>query len=112
MKIEIGELLTNPIVAAGAGALVGLKALPGATLLERISNAFAGFAFASFAGPAVVDHIGVVGPNIRSGIIFIIGAAGLVIFNAVIEGIKKTDFGARIGDAIDRLFSWLPRKGG
>jgi hypothetical protein len=35
-----------------------------------------------------------------------------VIFNAVIEGIKKTDFGARIGDAIDRLFSWLPRKGG
>jgi hypothetical protein len=109
MKIEIGELLTNPIVAAGAGALVGLKALPGATLLERISNAFAGFAFASFAGPAVVDHIGVVGPNIRSGIIFIIGAAGLVIFNAVI---KKTDFGARIGDAIDRLFSWLPRKGG
>jgi hypothetical protein len=112
MKPELSDLLSHPIVAAAAGSLVGLKALPGASVTERLCNVAAGFAFAAFAGPAVVDHIGVISPNVKSGIIFIIGAAGLVIFNAVIEGIKKTDVGLHIGSAFDRLLSWLPKKGG
>lgn len=105
MKIESSELLTNPLVAAVAGSLVGLRALPGATLPEKLATVGAGFALAAFAGPAVVEHMGIVSPKVGAGVIFVIGAAGLVIFNSFIEGIKRTDLGAW-------LSSWLPKRGG
>lgn len=105
MKIEFGELL-GQAAPAFAGAALSLRALPGATLTQRVCNLAAGAAIAIFGGAAIVEHLHIESLRIVSGIIFIAGATGLVIFDAVIEAIKKTDLVAWIS-------SWLPgRKGG
>ena len=105
MKLELTELLTHPVVAAAVGAAVGLRALPGATLPERAANLAAGFALAAWGGSAVVDYMNIDSPKIAAGMIFITGATGLVVFGAIIEGIKKTDLAAWIT-------AWLPGKKG
>ena len=44
--------------------------------------------------------------KIAAGVVFAIGATGLVVFNAIIEAVKRTDLAAYV-------MSWLPgRKGG
>ena len=106
MKVEANELLTHPVIAAAVGAVLGLYALPGATVPQKIGNVAAGFAIAAWLGPALVDYMAISSPKLASGAIFVIGATGLVVFNAVIEAIKRTDLAAWIA-------GWLPgRKGG
>ena len=104
-EFNLNELATHPGLAAIAGALLGLKALPGATIWERLANVSAGFFIAVFAGPALVEQMEVSSLKIAAGIIFGMGAAGLVIFGAIIEAIRKTDLGAWVS-------GWLPRKKG
>ena len=106
MKSELAEFLTHPVIAAAAGALVGLRALPGASYPEKLTNLAAGFAIAVWGGPALVDWLAIGNPNIASGAIFACGATGLVVANAVWEGIRRTDLAAW-------LAAFLPaRKGG
>lgn len=106
MKDNLNDILTHPVVAAAVGALLGLRALPGSSIPEKIVNVAAGFAIAAWGGAAVVEYLGVTSPKIAAGMVFIVGAAGLVVFNSVIEAIKRTDLAAWV-------MSWLPqRKGG
>jgi hypothetical protein len=105
MKFELSEVLTHPVVAAAVGAVVGLRALPGTSMLEKAANVGAGFAIAAWGGAAAVDYMQIASPKLASGMIFVIGAVGLVIFNALVEAIKNTDLGAWLG-------SWLPRRKG
>lgn len=105
MKLELSEILTHPVVAAAVGAVVGLRALPGTSIVEKLANVGAGFAIAAWGGAAAVDYMAIASPKLASGMIFVIGAVGLVVFNAVIEAIKRTDLGAWVS-------SWLPRRGG
>ena len=110
MKIEFGEIVTHPVLAAVCGALLGLKALPGASIWERLANVGAGFVIAVFAGPALVDYMEVSSPNIGAGIIFGLGSAGLVLdavrvagHGVVIDAIRRTDLVAWVA-------GWLPRR--
>lgn len=106
MKIEFSEILTHPVVAAAVGAIVGLRALPGTSIVEKLANVGAGFAIAAFAGGALVDQMAIVSPKLVAGMIFVVGATGLVVFNAIVEAIKRTDLAAWVA-------GWLPgRKGG
>lgn len=104
-KIEFSEILTHPVVAAAVGAIVGLRALPGASVPEKIANVTAGFAIAAWAGTAAVEYMGIASPKLASGAIFVTGATGLVVFNAIIEAIKRTDLAAW-------LSGWRPKRGG
>ncbi len=102
----IGDVIAHPAVAAAVGAIVALRALPGANRAERLANASAGFAIAYFGGTALIEYLPIGSPRLASGVVFIVGAMGLVIFDAVISGIKRTDLAAWI-------MSNLPgRKGG
>jgi hypothetical protein len=103
VKAEFQEVMTHPVIAAAVGALLGLQALPGASVLEKLGNVAAGFAIAAWGGPALVDYLHIESPKLASGVIFVIGAVGLVVFNAVIEAIKKTDLAGW-------LAGWLPRR--
>lgn len=105
MKLELSDLLTHPVVAAAAGALLGLKALPGASIPEKLANVFAGFLLAAWGGAALVEYLQIANIKIAAGAIFMTGAAGLVVFDAIIQALKQTDFAAY-------LASWLPRKKG
>ena len=91
MKLELSEILTHPVVAAAAGALLGLKALPGTSLPEKFANVFAGFLLAAWGGAALVEYLEIVNIKIAAGCIFMTGAAGLVVFDAGIQALKQTD---------------------
>lgn len=91
------ELIDGPHAhwfAAAAGALVGLKALPGSSITEKLSNVAAGFAIAAWSGPAIVDHLAISKPSIAAGVVFGVGACGLVLFHSLIAAIRTTDFAA------------------
>ncbi|MEY5097289.1 MAG: hypothetical protein RJA36_8 [Pseudomonadota bacterium] len=103
---EILDLALHPVVAAAVGAIVALKAIPGTGYPEKALNVGASFALAVYAGPALVEYMEVTSLKIAAGVIFAIGATGLVVFNAIIEAVKRTDLAAYV-------MSWLPgRKGG
>lgn len=100
------DLITgNTYIAALAGAILGLKAIPGASFAERAGNLLFGFLMAVFLGPAIVDWLHIASTRIASGITFATGAAGLVGFAAIMEGVRQTQFGAIIS-------GWLSRNRG
>ncbi len=96
------DLSTNTYVAAFSGALLGLRAFPGNSLVGRVCNLLSGFLMAVFVGPLLTDYMHLTSVHAASGITFVVGAAGLVVFAAVVEGIRQTPFGAIIA-------SWLSR---
>lgn len=108
MPVKIDDLpdwVAHPAVAAALGSALGLKALPGASLPEKLVNLGASFALAVYAGPALVEYLEVSSPKLAAGIVFGIGATGLVVFNALIDAIKRSDLGAW-------FLGWLPKKPG
>ena len=105
MKDELQEIFAHPMVAAAAGALVGLRALPGTSYMEKLANVACGFAIAAWGGPALVDYLAIASTKLASGVVFICGACGLVIANAVWEAIKHADLGGWVA-------AWLPKKKG
>jgi hypothetical protein len=109
MKDNLPDLMTSPWVAAAAGAILGLKALPGASLWERLANVGAGFAIAAFVGPALIEAMGWTSPRLAALAIFGLGATGLVIFSALMDAFKRSDIGAAL---FEGLKSFLPRKRG
>jgi hypothetical protein len=109
MKLELNELLTHPVVAAAAGSLLGLKALPGTSAPEKVANVAAGFMLAAWGGAALVEYLQIASLRIAAGVIFMVGAAGLVVFDALIQAFKRTDLAGHI---LDTAKTWLPRRKG
>jgi hypothetical protein len=105
MKDNLHEFFTSPWVAAAAGSILGLKALPGASLWERLCNVAAGFAIAAFVGPGLIDAMGWTSPRLAALAIFGLGATGLVIFSALLEAFRRSDIAAAL---FDGLKSFLP----
>jgi len=104
LNLEPDNLATNTYIAAVAGAILGLRAFPGSSLLERFTNLFSGFLFAVFIGPAIVDYLHISSLRLAAGLVFAVGASGLVIFAAMLEGVKQTQFGVI-------LAGWITRRG-
>lgn len=104
MDVKPEILATHPVIAAIAGAFLGLRAWPGSTWAQKASNLGLGFVFAIFVGPAAAEWLGVTSPRISAAIVFGCGAAGLVAFAAVIDGIKETKF-------VEIITGWLSRRG-
>jgi len=103
MNLDPDPVTANTYVAGLAGAILGLKAIPGKTFMERLANLLCGFLLAFFVGSAVVEYLHVTpGSRIASGLIFAVGAGGLVVFAAIIDGIKQTQFGAIISGWLSR----------
>lgn len=105
MKFGFEDLTAEPWFVAAAGSMLGLKAMPGASLPEKIGNLCAGFLIATFGGPALIEWLPINSPKLAAFAIFGLGACGLVLWASLIEGIRRTDFGAW-------LTNWLPRRKG
>lgn len=97
------EIVTNPFTAAVAGAVVGLKAVPGTTFLERLANVVLGTLIAVFTGPALVEYLHVTSMKVAAGLTFAVGTAGLVAFSAIMDGIKQTP-------VRDIIVGWIARR--
>jgi hypothetical protein len=104
---EFNDLLAHPVVAAALGAIVGLRALPGASLIEKVGNVAISFAIASYGGSALVAHMEVKSPQLQAGIIFAVGVTGLVTLGGLFEAVKKTAAFERV---VEWGLSWLPRR--
>ncbi len=104
MSGDLDTITGNNYIAALAGAILGLKAVPGNSWPERAGNLVCGFSMAIYLGPAIVDYLHIVSVRIGYGMNFAVGAAGLVGFGAVMDAIKQTKFG-------EILKGWLSRKG-
>lgn len=105
MKTELNDLLVHPMTAALLGAIVGLKAIPGTSVPEKLVNVAVSFALASYGGPALTEYMDVSSPRLAAGMIFGVGAAGLVVFAGLLEAIKRADAFARL---VEWALSWLP----
>lgn len=108
MGTKIENIAASPEVqtfaAAALGSVLGLRALPGQSLAEKAWNLCCGFLLAVYLGPAAAEYWEVHSPRLVAAIVFLAGAAGLVLFGAVIEGIRQTSFG-------DLILSYLaPRR--
>jgi hypothetical protein len=99
------DVALHPAVVAALGSILALKAIPGTSYVEKAGNVGASFALAIYLGPALVEYMDITSPKIAAGVIFAIGATGLVVFNGVIDAIKKTDLAAWVA-------SWMPGKKG
>ena len=102
---DLPEWMSHPAVAAALGSALGLKAIPGASIVEKLLNLVAGWAAAVYGGLALIDYMGLSSRPIGAFMIFGVGATGLVVFNAIIEAIKRTDLAAWV-------LGWLPGKKG
>lgn len=112
MDFKAEELATNTFIAAFAGALLGLKAWPGGSWPEKFFNIFLGFVIGMIGGPGLAEYFGVTSPRIAAFITLLLGGAGLVLFGALIEGIRQTQFGAFIGAGLNKFFpgAYKPRE--
>lgn len=104
MNLDPDTVTGNTFVAALAGAILGLKAVPGASYMERLSNLMFGFLLAVYGGPALVDYLHVTSQKLASGLVFAVGAGGLVVFAALVDGVRQTPLGAIIS-------GWFTRRG-
>ena len=102
MNLEPDSITSNTYVASLAGAILGLKAITGATPAERLSNLVFGFLIAVYLGPVVVDYLHVTSQRVSAGLIFATGAGGLVVFAALIDGIKQTSIATIIAGWFSR----------
>lgn len=94
--METKDVVTNPFAVSFAGALLGLKAWPGGTWTEKACNLTLGFLIAIVGGPALAEYLHVESVRISAAIIFACGAAGLVVFASLIEGLRQTKVSALI----------------
>lgn len=86
-------LWVKDALAAAAGSLLGLKAIPGSSFKEKLFNLLCGFLMAVYAAPALSVWVGITSEVARAGMIFGTGAAGLVLFGSLIDGIRATPLG-------------------
>jgi len=103
--MNFDTVTSNPYVAALAGAILGLRAIPGGTTVQRVTNLLFGFLLAVFVGPALVEYQHITSLRLAAGLIFAVGAGGLVAFAAIIDGVRETKFAAI-------LTGWLSRNKG
>ena len=102
MENGFEKAAANPWVAAAVGSAVSLKFMPGASWVERAGSAFITYGSGVVLGGAIVDHIGIVSGKSAAGIVLLTSALSLVVFQVIVDAIRKT----ALGDVID----WWLRK--
>lgn len=98
------------VLAAGAGALVSLRAIHKAPVKEKVAVAFLGFLVGLFGGPALAEWAGVKSLRTETGVVFVCGAAGLVSLSAVVDGIKQVPWAKVMTDFANGVANFGRRK--
>lgn len=97
------KIISNPLAAGVAGALVGLRFAPGLSWLERITNVSTGAACASFVAPAAGELFRLSSASMMSGLAFAVGMFGMSLGAAIIQGLRDL----KVGDIIT---SWISKR--
>jgi hypothetical protein len=83
------RLLDHPVGAGAAGALVGLRFVPGATWIERFINVFSGAACATYVGPAAAELLQLTSHGAIMGLGFGLGAFGVTLADVLVQTLRE-----------------------
>ena len=99
MEVEpdrIAKTVQSPFVIGLIGGIVAMRAVPGASWLERSFNAVCASMLAGFVSPAVAEYFGLTSVSMLSATAFLVGLFGLNLTATVMEWIK----GAKLADVL------------
>ena len=100
---EPTKIAQHPIVASLLGAVVGLRFVPGQSLLSRSWNALGGFSIALYCGPIACEVMALKSVQSQAAMGFALGLFGLTLAAALVDGVRATQLG-------EIITSWLGRK--
>lgn len=103
MDIDPHKIITNPLMAGLAGAIVGLKFAPGISWIERVTNIAAGASCSAFVAPASAEMLRLSSVSMTGFLAFIVGMFGMSIAAALLQGLRDM----KVGEIIT---SWISRK--
>ena len=90
-KWTLAGLLDSPFLAGLFGGLLALRAVPGATFMQRLFTVISACILAGFTAPAVSEYFGVESESMRSAVAFLIGLFGLNLVSAGTDYIRTLD---------------------
>jgi len=88
----MNDLLTDlglkegTLLASLFGALVGLKFVPGAGILQRVTNAVGGALIAAYGSPFITNYF-TLSQKLEASVAFMVGMFGITITSALMEEI-------------------------
>lgn len=91
MEINPEPFAKSPFFIGMLGALVGLRGVPGITLVERAVNAGSGALLSGFTSPWLASYFGIGGENALAFAAFVVGLFGLNLVAAIQAWIKGAD---------------------
>lgn len=111
MDFDYEKASSSPWLASAIGTAISLKVMPGASWRERALNAFITYGSGVVLGGALVDHIGGLSGKAAAGVVLLTSAFCLVVFQAAVSAIEKTDWGAMLADKLRAVFGIQKREG-
>lgn len=100
------RVAAHPVIAGMVGAVIGLRFVPGHSVLGRLVNVLAGAATAGYITPAAAELFGLVTPALESALAFAVGMFGMSIAAALMQALRELPLAQIIS-------GWLSRgKGG
>lgn len=103
MDIDPHKIITHPLMAGLAGAVVGLRFAPGLSWLERVTNVAAGAACSAFVAPASAEMLRLSSASMTGFLAFVIGMFGMSIAAALFQGLRDM----KVGEIVT---GWVSRK--
>lgn len=103
MDIDAHKIITHPLMAGLAGAVIGLKFAPGISWIERVTNVATGASFSAFLAPGAVEMLRLSSASMTGFLAFIIGMFGMSIAAAVFQGLRDM----KVGEIVT---GWISRK--
>jgi hypothetical protein len=100
----------SQIAASVVGALVGLRFAPGYTMLARVTNLIGGFASAYWGTQVLVWFMKIESVGAIAGMSFIVGVLGMVLLDAVAQGLHDTKVGEFFNKFLTSIASWVEKK--
>jgi hypothetical protein len=96
MTIETDQLqraASSPFAVGLIGSLIALRATPGITWVERITNVVSGTLMAGLVSPAIAEYFGLHSANMQGATAFVVGLFGLNITATVFQWIRDMKLG-------------------
>ena len=109
MDVDFDKAAANPWLASAIGSALSFKFMAGDSWGERALNAAITYGCGVVGGGALIDHIGGLSGKSAAGVVLLTSAFCLVVFQAAVNAIQKTDWGGVLADKVRAIFG-APKK--
>lgn len=99
---QAAKIAGHPATASLAGAVVGLRFIPGATAWARLANACGGASVSYYVAPAFAGYLHLDARG-TSALAFVLGLVGISLADGLVQGVRSTKWG-------EIIESWITRR--